>query len=143
MKRQRTSYAFLTEMMFVCVFFLISSCIFVLAFAKAEHMSREAETLNQAVAAVSNAMETTFASCSGGDLNPELFPEQQNGRSDAFTVQVETEENQGLLHVTVRAVDKNGAVLYSLEGARCLSGAGSSGSENFGAGSLGAEGSGT
>lgn len=61
MKPQRTSYAFLMEMLWVCAFFLISACIFVLSFAKAEHLSREAETLNQAVQAVSNAMEDTMA----------------------------------------------------------------------------------
>lgn len=60
-KRERTSYAFLMEMMWVCAFFLICACIFVLAFAKAEQMSRKAETLNKATLAAENAMEEIYA----------------------------------------------------------------------------------
>lgn len=61
MKTRRTSYAFLMEMLWVCAFFLISACIFVLVFAKSERISRDAETLNHAVQAAANAMEDTFA----------------------------------------------------------------------------------
>lgn len=64
-KRQRPSYAFLMEMMWVCAFFLICACIFVLAFAKAEQMSRKAETLNKATLAASNAMEDVYAAFDG------------------------------------------------------------------------------
>ena len=61
MKKERTSYAFLMEMIWVCAFFLICACIFVLVFMKAEQLSRQAEVLNQAVQAASNAMEEAFA----------------------------------------------------------------------------------
>ena len=43
MKRERPSYAFLMEMIWVCAFFLICACIFVLAFVKAERLSHNAE----------------------------------------------------------------------------------------------------
>ena len=61
MKRERTSYAFLLEMIWVCAFFLICASIFVMAFAKAEQLSRQADVLNQAVQATSNVMEEVLA----------------------------------------------------------------------------------
>lgn len=111
MKPQRTSYAFLTEMLWVCAFFLISACIFVLSFAKAERLSREAETLNQAVQAVSNAMEDTMAG---------LDPGAAYGTGD-FTLAIETSLENSILTAAIEAVSaRDGSVIYRLEGSRFL-----------------------
>ena len=59
-RNRRPSYAFLMEMLWVCGFFAVAACIFVLAFVKADSMSRRAEDLNQAVMAAENEMEQTF-----------------------------------------------------------------------------------
>lgn len=48
MNKKRTSYAFLMEMLWVCGFFAVAACIFVLAFAKADRLSQNAENLNHA-----------------------------------------------------------------------------------------------
>lgn len=117
MKRERTSYAFLMEMIWVCAFFLICSGIFVTAFARAEHLSRRADTLNQAVQAVSNAMEEMFA-----ELDPEdseAIPLKYS--TEDFSITIERSLEDGLLTLTVTAADpKNGDVLYSLTGSRAV-----------------------
>ncbi len=113
MKRERTSYAFLMEMMWVCAFFIICSCIFVMAFVKAEQMSRNAGTLSEAVQAASNAMETSFSLGEAADGSV--------CSTEAFTITIDAVEADGLLSVTVTAVNAgDGSVLYSLEGARSL-----------------------
>lgn len=61
-KNKRPSYAFLMEMLWVCGFFAIAACIFVMAFAKADTMSRKAQDLNEAVMAAEQEMEQTFFS---------------------------------------------------------------------------------
>lgn len=61
MNHRRTSFAFLMEMLWVCGFFILSSCVFILAFVKADQLSRRASNLNQAVVAVENAVESTFS----------------------------------------------------------------------------------
>ena len=61
-RNKRPSYAFLMEMLWVCGFFAIASCIFVMAFAKADSMSRKAQDLNEAVMAAEQEMEQTFLS---------------------------------------------------------------------------------
>lgn len=114
MKRERISYAFLMEMIWVCAFFLICSCIFVLAFAKAEQTSRRADLLNQAVQIASNAMEETFSlQCAAN--------EEDFSTSD-FTVNIETSTENGLMTVTVQVVDTmDGSLLYTLTGAHVVS----------------------
>lgn len=57
---KRPSYAFLMEMLWVCGFFAIAACIFVMAFAKADTMSRKAQDLNEAVMAAEQEMEQAF-----------------------------------------------------------------------------------
>lgn len=117
MKRERTSYAFLMEMIWVCAFFLICSSIFVMAFAKAEQLSRRADTLNQAVQAVSNTMEETFA-----NIDPEnsmAIPLKYS--TEDFFIAVERSMEDGLLTLTVTATNpEDGSVLYSLTGARAV-----------------------
>ena len=61
-RNKRPSYAFLMEMLWVCGFFAIAACIFVMAFAKADSMSRKAQDLNEAVMAAEQEMEHTFLS---------------------------------------------------------------------------------
>ena len=61
-RNKRPSYAFLMEMLWVCGFFAIAACIFVMAFAKADSMSRKAQDLNEAVMAAEQEMEQTFLS---------------------------------------------------------------------------------
>lgn len=117
MKTQRTSYGFLMEMLWVCAFFLISACIFVLAFAKSEQMSRDAEVLNQAVLAASNAMEETFALYDGGNTEA---PASAYSTGD-FSLRIDTNLKDQLLQVTVQAVSfRDGSVIYALEGSHFL-----------------------
>lgn len=61
-RNKRPSYAFLMEMLWVCGFFAIAACIFVMAFAKADSLSRKAQDLNEAVMAAEQEMEQTFLS---------------------------------------------------------------------------------
>ncbi len=132
-KRERPSYAFLMEMMWVCAFFLICTCIFVLAFAKAEQMSRKAETLNKATLAASNAIEEVCASfddavsVSGFDAvadgQTEFASTVENIETlystDTFTLKVSTDISDGLMNVTVEATDtRDGEILCTLKGAR-------------------------
>lgn len=122
MKTGRTSYAFLMEMLWVCAFFLLSSSVFVMSFAKAEQLSRKAETLNHAVLEASNALESTFAACGGLDDFAALpLAEIEAESSSVCSIKIETAQDNGLLRITVKALDrKNGSVLYTLEGTRCL-----------------------
>lgn len=110
-KRERISYAFLMEMMWVCVFFLICSCIFVMAFVKAESMSQKADTLSKAVQAASNAMEESFSL--GEAADPAGFS------NASFDVSIDANEADGLLSVSVLVTDKTThEEIFLLEGAR-------------------------
>lgn len=128
MKPQRTSYAFLMEMLWVCAFFLIGACIFVLSFAKAERLSQDAETLNQAVQAVSNAMEDTMA----GDYGPKDTMSSDPGlevaaayKTGDFTITIETSLENSILTAAIEAVStRDGSLIYRLEGSRFLPEAG-------------------
>lgn len=125
MKTRRTSYGFLMEMLWVCAFFLISACIFVLAFAKSEQMSRDAEVLNQAVLAASNAMEETFALYENGTIDADSSRDiEALAAVHSFSecsLRIETSLDDGLLQVTVRAVSKkDGSEIYTLEGSHFL-----------------------
>ncbi len=113
MKRERTSYAFLMEMIWVCAFFLICASIFVMAFAKAEQVSRQADVLNQAVQAASNTMEELFS-----DIDSDA-PAKYS--TEDFKISVEQQLDRGLLTLTVTAVDpEDGVVIYTLTGARAI-----------------------
>ena len=125
MKRERTSYAFLLEMIWVCAFFLICASIFVVAFAKAEQISRQADVLNQAVQATSNVMEEVLA----------VFPEEQEQlemissvySTDDFSIELNHSSEDGLAFFTITAVNKTeGTILYSLQGAKALEEGGTS-----------------
>ncbi len=125
MKRERTSYAFLLEMIWVCAFFLICASIFVMAFAKAEQVSRQADVLNQAVQATSNVMEEVLA----------VFPEDQEQleiissaySTDDFSIELNHSLEDGLVFFTITAVNKtDGTPLYSLRGAKALEEGGAS-----------------
>lgn len=135
MKRERTSYAFLMEMIWVCAFFLICASIFVMAFAKAEQISRQADVLNQAVQAASNVMEETLASVDvdnpeGINLSELPMVPDSNGQmvsilekysTDDFSIELERQLEGDLLTLTVIATDPDdGTVLYSLKGAKAL-----------------------
>ena len=132
-KRERPSYAFLMEMMWVCAFFLICACIFVLAFAKAEQMSRKAETLNKATLAASNAIEEIYAAfddavseagfdaVAGGETGFAAEAERIGTAfsTDTYTLKVTFDAADGLLSVVVEATDtRDGEVLCTLNGAR-------------------------
>ncbi len=137
-KRERTSYAFLMEMMWVCAFFLICACIFVLAFARAEQMSRKAETLNKATLAASNAMEEIYAAfddavseagfdaAAGGQTG---FPAEADRigaacSSDTYTLKITTSMEDSLLTVVIEATDtRDGEILCTLNGARAAAAA--------------------
>lgn len=119
MKRERTSYAFLLEMIWVCAFFLICASIFVMAFAKAEQISRQADILNQAVQATSNVMEEALA----GFPDEEEWFESISSAYDTedFSVELECSSENGLAYFTVTAMDsKDGTVIYSLQSAKAF-----------------------
>lgn len=125
MKTRRTSYGFLMEMLWVCAFFLISACIFVLAFAKSEQMSRDADTLNQAVLAASNAMEETFALYESGtdaaDSSGNIEALAAACSFGEFTLRIETTLEDSFLQVTIRVVStRDGSEIYTLEGSHFL-----------------------
>ncbi len=125
MKRERTSYAFLLEMIWVCAFFLICASIFVMAFAKAEQVSRQADVLNQAVQATSNVMEEVLA----------VFPEEQEQlvmipsaySTEDFSIELNHSSEDGLALFKITAIDTaDGTVIYSLQGAKALEEGGTS-----------------
>ncbi len=127
MKQERTSYAFLMEMIWVCAFFLICATIFVMAFAKAEDLSRRADVLNQAVQAMSNTLEISFSEVSSGQFEhpEELVPvfdsiAGQYSSSD-FVLTADPLIENGLLTLTITAADpEDGSVIDALTGAIAL-----------------------
>ena len=133
---KRPSYAFLMEMLWVCGFFAIAACIFVMAFAKADTMSRKAQDLNEAVMAAEQEMEQTFLSeregiwsvCLDQSWNP--VSKQPDNRlpggdgpfpKDTYAVlHVTSQSDDGLLNVSIQ-VDTHisepvQATIYTLEG---------------------------
>lgn len=119
MKRERTSYTFLMEMIWVCAFFLICASIFVMAFAKAEQISHKADVLNQAVQAASNVMEESFAIAGSADEQALLEQIPAAYSTDDFTIELAYSQEGNLLHLTVTVLDPDDAsVIYSLTGAR-------------------------
>lgn len=130
MSEKRTSYAFLMEMLWVCGFFALSACIFVLSFGKAESLSRQAEELNHAVSETQNCLETVFATYTEGTNGPDgiavtvhfydkSWAPTASSPADAFyTITVTGEETDGLLHLTAEAAKQNGESIYTLQGFR-------------------------
>jgi hypothetical protein len=133
---KRPSYAFLMEMLWVCGFFAIAACIFVMAFAKADTMSRKAQDLNEAVMAAEQEMEQTFLSeregiwsvCLDQSWNP--VSKQPDNRlpggdgpfpKDTYAVlHVTSQSDDGLLNVSIQ-VDTHISepvqeTIYTLEG---------------------------
>ena len=119
MKRERTSYAFLLEMIWVCAFFLICASIFVMAFAKAEQISRQADVLNQAVQATSNVMEEVLAEFPDEEESFESIVSAYD--TEDFSIELECSSENGLALFTVTAMDsKDGTVIYSLQSAKAF-----------------------
>ena len=125
MKRERTSYAFLLEMIWVCAFFLICASIFVMAFAKAEQLSRQADVLNQAVQATSNVMEEVLAVYPDDPEQLEMIPSVY--ATEEFSIELDHSFEDGLAFFTITAVNtKDSTILYSLQGAKALEEGGTS-----------------
>ena len=125
MKRERTSYAFLLEMIWVCAFFLICASIFVMAFAKAEQLSRQADVLNQAVQATSNVMEEVLAGFPGDPEQLEMIPSAY--ATEDFSIELDHSFEDGLAFFTINAINTaDGSILYSLQGAKALEEGGTS-----------------
>ena len=125
MKRKRTSYAFLLEMIWVCAFFLICSSIFVMAFAKAERISRQADVLNQAVQATSNVMEEILAEFPSETDQLNMIPTAY--ATDDFSIALDYSSENGLAFFTVTALDPDdGTVIYSLQSAKAFEEGGTS-----------------
>ena len=132
MRQKRTSYAFLMEMLWVCGFFALSACIFVLAFVKAEQLSRKAEDLNHAVLAAQNCLESVYSAydsgitgqdgigCTVSFYDKAWAPAEISPGDAAYTVTVSYREEKGLLHLTAEAAKENGEVIFTLEGAKNL-----------------------
>ena len=131
MNKKRTSYAFLLDMLWVCGFFAVAACIFVLAFAKADRLSQNAENLNHAVLAAENAIETAFA-----EYDEASAPSETHSGFDrywkicepadseaAYFMKINSYAAEGLLHVSVEISDIRGKgmeTIYTLSGARSL-----------------------
>lgn len=114
MEHQRTSYAFLMEMICVCALFLVCAGIFVSIFVKSETISRQADLLNQAVLTAENAMEMSFSLKKAAD--------EKSFATDELTVSIDTDEKDGLMNVTVQVFDTDhGNLIYTLTGARAVS----------------------
>ena len=125
MKRERTSYAFLLEMIWVCAFFLICASIFVMAFAKAEQLSRQADVLNQAVQATSNVMEEVLAVYPYDPEQLEMIPSAY--ATEDFSIELDHSFEDGLAFFTINAINTaDGSILYSLQGAKALEEGGTS-----------------
>lgn len=128
MQHKHTSFAFLMEMLWVCGFFILAACIFLLVFVKADRMSRGASNLNQAVLAAENAVEDVFAEYSGAEAKSgeeQLYFDRSwnplaNGEGAEFFITVQTVFSDGFLHVTATAAAQNGAEIYKLEGGRFI-----------------------
>lgn len=131
MTKKRTSYAFLMEMLWVCGFFALAACIFVLAFVKADRLSKDAENLNYAVQISENAVETVFADSAADSAPNETlsgFDRNWNAcEADAseavYFLQVNTHIEGGLLRVTADVSELRGREkrsIYILNGARSL-----------------------
>lgn len=132
MTKKRISYAFLMEMIWVCGFFMLAACLFVSAFAKAEHLSRQAETLNHAVFETQNCLEViscsyneTAAGPSGTGSTAFFYDKDwkpvEHSPADAFyIVTVTCREEDGLVFLTAEAEKPDGELLYTLQTARNL-----------------------
>ena len=131
MNKKRTSYAFLMEMLWVCGFFALAACIFVLAFARADRLSRNAEELNRAVLAAENAIETIFSEYDG-DTDPretlsgfdrDFNPCEPNATEAAYFIKINSHVTKGMLYVSVDVSSirgKQAGTIYTLSGARSL-----------------------
>lgn len=129
MRKKRISYAFLMEMLWVCGFFSLSACIFVLAFGKAEALSRKAEELNHAVIEVQNCLETVSSTYPQDNIGPsgsgvvvhfydKNWQPTEHSPADVsytITVSITSEEPDGLLHFTAEAAKPDGELLYTLQ----------------------------
>lgn len=128
MNKPRTSYPFLLEMLWVCGFFSVAACIFVLAFVKADLTSRDADALNHAVRAAQNAIETRYSTHDPTAISgTEEFYYDRNWNETkeadtkpAYTLRLTDSIKDHMLYVTAEVTDKEGSLVYSLDGARYL-----------------------
>ena len=128
MKKNQTSYAFLMEMLWVCGFFALSACLFVLVFLKADQLSRRAENLNHAVLLTQNSLESRFADFEQTASDERFYDRHWNLVDEeaqaAFILTVSSATKEGLLTVTAAVTERQGELLYQLEGARSTESAG-------------------
>lgn len=132
MSQKRTSYAFLMEMLWVCGFFALSACIFVLAFVKAEQLSRNAENLNHAVILAQNSIESVYCDYNSGITGPDGIgytvsfydknwePAEASPTEASYSLTLSFREEDGLLHLTAEAAETDGDVIYTLESCKNL-----------------------
>lgn len=125
MNHKRTSFAFLTEMLWVCGFFVLAACVFVLAFVKADQTSKDAENLNHAVLIASNTIEDTFSELETGTepagerilyFDHNWNEADSSGTDISFLVTVSAESEDSLLKVTAKVDDHKGKNIYTLDG---------------------------
>lgn len=131
MNKKRTSYSFLMEMLWVCGFFALAACVFVLAFVKADRLSKSAENLNHAVLAAENSIETVFAEYDGDDSPRETLAGfdrnwnacDYNAPEAVYYIKINHHVNDGMLCVDAAVYGMKGSntePIYSLNGARSL-----------------------
>lgn len=123
MNKPRTSYSFLLEMAWVCGFFSIAACIFVLAFMEADRKSRSADALNRGVLMAQNAIEARYAAYdSSMPSGTEVYYFDSNWKrlekdgADSFVVlKLITSLKNRMVCITARVEDSKGSLIYSLD----------------------------
>lgn len=123
MSKSRASYSFLLEMVWVCGFFSITACIFVLAFAQAGRKSMAADALNHGVLTAQNAIEEAYASYDPSlatgtkiqyfDSNWKMIA--KDGADSAFLLKLTTSLKDHMICVTARVENRKGNLIYSLD----------------------------
>ena len=124
--KQRPSYAFLMEMLWVCGFFVLCAGIFVLLFVKADQVSTHAEDLSHAIAIAQSNIETAFVEEPLHTQEIEYYtsdwqPTTKDDSNCYATVTTTYETNQQLLTVSV-VINQVGQSdpLYELTGSHYL-----------------------
>lgn len=121
---QRSSYAFLFEMLWVCGFFAICAGIFALLFVKAHEISRRSNDLTYAITLSQNTIEILFSQSSlpTSTYYTKDWKPTPNKDSNAYAkVEATSEVNNQFITVTVQVIKvKDNSLIYELSGSHSL-----------------------
>ena len=122
------SHGLLMELTFVCGFFAVAACVFVLVFLKAGRLSAAAEDISASVNAAQTIVETvlpdgntvdgteTYSIAFDQDWNRQESPEHAYA-----TAQVTETWDNGLVHMEITVISAGGEELYRLSADRDFS----------------------